>query len=259
MNLGIAGKSALVTAASRGLGRACALALAREGVKVTIMARRADVLENTARDIAASTGNPVGIVAGDVTRDEDRRQALAVCPAPDILIANVGGAPPGNWQEWSRTDWLEAVDGTLVAPVELIRATLPGMRGRKFGRIVCITSALVKAPNLTLALGNAARSGLTNFVGALSRQVAADNVTINCLLPGPFDTDRVQVTLAATAKAEGIGVEEARARRAAANPAKRFGNPAEFGDYCAFLCSAQAGYITGQNLVIDGGNFPGML
>jgi 3-oxoacyl-[acyl-carrier protein] reductase len=259
MNLGIAGKSALVTAASRGLGRACAFSLAREGVKVTIMARRAELVEATAREIAAATGAPVGAVVGDVTKDEDRRKALAACPAPDILIANVGGAPPGNWQEWSRTDWLEAMDGTLVAPVELIRAALPGMRARKFGRIVCITSAVVKAPNLTLALGNAARSGLTNFVGALARQVAADNVTLNCLLPGPFDTDRVRVTLGATAKVEGISVEEARARRAAANPAKRFGDPAEFGDCCAYLCSAQAGYLTGQNLVLDGGNFPGML
>jgi len=247
MDLGIAGKRALVCAASRGLGRACAFSLAREGVAVTIVARNAARLEATAGEIRASTGAAVTTVAADITTEAGRHAALAACPSPDILVNNAGGPPPGDFRDWEREAWIAALDANMLTPIALIRATVDRMMERGFGRIVNITSSAVKAPIDVLGLSNGARSGLTGFVAGLARKTVARNVTINNLLPGPFDTDRLRAIIP----------EGARAGRMAANPAGRFGDPAEFGDACAFLCSAQAGYITGQNWLIDGGAYPG--
>ncbi len=259
MDLGIAGKTALVCGASRGLGRACALSLAREGVRVTIVARDPAPLDRAAEAIGDATGVEVIAVATDITTADGRRQALAVCPDPDILVTNAGGPPPGDFRHWSRDDWIVALDANMLAPIELIKATVDGMIGRRFGRIVNITSAAVKAPIEHLGLSNGARAGLTGFVAGLARQTVRHNVTINNLLPGPFDTDRLQATLEAAAKAAGRPVEELRQARMNANPAQRFGRPEEFGELCAFVCSQQAGYITGQNFLIDGGAYPGTL
>ncbi len=257
MDLGIKGRKALVCASSRGLGRACAVSLAREGVAVTLVARTAEVLEAAARDIRAATRADVVTVATDITTAEGRAAALAACPAPDILVNNAGGPPPGDFRDWTREDWIKALDANMITPIELIRATVDGMIARKFGRIVNITSSAVKAPIDILGLSNGARSGLTGFVAGIARKTVRHNVTINNLLPGPFDTDRLNQTIAAAAKSAGKTAEQVRAERAAANPAGRFGDPAEFGELCAYLCSAQAGYITGQNFLIDGGAYPG--
>lgn len=254
MELGIEGRLALVCAASKGLGRACALQLAREGVALVITARGADALEATASAIRTETGVKVTTVVGDITTDAGRAAALAACPAagPDILVNNAGGPPPGDFREWSREDWIRALDANMLAPIFLIRAVVDGMRARRFGRIVNITSVAVKAPIPVLGLSNGARAGLTGFVAGLARQVARDNVTINALLPGPFLTDR----LAATVRpGPGETLDATLAREAAALPAGRFGSPEEFGKACAFLCSAAAGYIVGQNIVLDGGGF----
>jgi len=257
MDLGIAGKTALVCAASKGLGRGCAQALAAEGVNLVIVARTRDTLEATAAEIRAATGAAVTAVACDITTPEGRALALAACPQPDILVTNAGGPPPGDFRGFSHDDWIRALEANMLTPIELIRATVDGMIARRFGRIVNITSSAVKAPIDVLALSNGARSGLTGFVAGLARRVAAHNVTVNNLLPGLFDTDRIATTLAASAKERGATVDEMRARRVAEIPAGRLGTREEFGAACAFLCSAHAGYITGQNWLMDGGAYPG--
>ena len=259
MELGIAGRSALVCAASTGLGKGCAAALAREGARVTILARGREALEATAAEIRAATGASVTTVVADVTTPAGREAALAVCPEPDILVNNAGGPPPGDFREWDEAAWQRAVNANMIAPIMLIRAVVDGMIARKFGRIVNITSAAVKAPIPVLGLSNGARAGLTGFIAGLSRQVVQHNVTINALLPGPFDTDRLRSIMNVTAKQAGKPVEEVLAARRAENPARRFGTAEEFGAFCAFLCSAQAGFVTGQNIVLDGGAYPGTL
>ena len=255
MDTGIAGKHAIVCAASKGLGRACAMALAREGVHVTITARTAETLEATAAEIRAATGVQVTAVPGDITTDAGRAAALAACPNPDILVNNAGGPPAGDFRDWHRDDWIRALDANMLTPIALIRATVDGMIARGFGRIVNITSASVKSPIPTLGMSNGARAGLTGFVGGLARQVARHNVTINNLLPGPFLTDRLRGNAAAAAQAAGRSVDDMLAERARASPAGRNGDPAEFGDACAFLCAASSGFIVGQNLLLDGGAF----
>ncbi len=257
MDMGIAGRTALVCAASKGLGRGCAEALAAEGVNLTIVARTAEALEATAAEIRKQSGVEVKTVACDITTPEGRAAALAACPQPDILVNNAGGPPPGDFRQFTHDDWIRALEANMLTPIELIRATIDGMIGRNFGRIVNITSSAVKAPIDVLGLSNGARSGLTGFVAGLARKVAPQGVTINNLLPGLFDTDRIVATINAQAKAQNISVEESRKRRMASIPAGRFGNPDEFGRACAFLCSTHAGYITGQNWLIDGGAYPG--
>ena len=258
MDLGIAGKWALVCAASKGLGKGCAKALVGEGVNVVITARGAEALEATAAELRAL--NPavqVRTVAGDIASAEGRAAALAALPQVDILVNNAGGPPPGDFRDWTRDDWIKALDANMLTPIELMKATVDGMMQRRFGRIVNITSGAVKAPIDILGLSNGARAGLTGFVAGLARKTVINNVTINNLLPGPFDTDRLKVTIKAAADKAGRSVEELARERAATNPAGRFGNPVEFGEACAFLCGANAGFITGQNLLLDGGAFPG--
>jgi 3-oxoacyl-[acyl-carrier protein] reductase len=257
LDLGISGRKALVCAASKGLGRGCAEALAREGVAVTILARTESTVRKTAEEIGAISGHPVQWLACDITTAEGRAAALAACPQPDILVNNAGGPPPGDFRDWDRDAWIRAIDANMLTPIELIKATIDGMIAREFGRIVNITSSAVKAPIDVLGLSNGARSGLTGFVAGLARKVARHNVTINNLLPGPFDTDRLRGNLELRAKAAGKPVEELRKAQMSANPTGRFGSAAEFGSACAFLCSAQAGYIVGQNRLIDGGGYPG--
>ena len=257
MDLGIDGRRALVCAASKGLGRGCAEALAREGVHVTICARTADAVARAADEIARATDRPVGHVACDITTPAGRAAALAACPDPDILVNNAGGPPPGDFREWERDTWLRALDANMLTPIELIKATIDGMIARRFGRIVNITSSAVKAPIDVLGLSNGARSGLTGFVAGLARKVAAHNVTINNLLPGSFDTARLQGGQRNRAEASGQSLEAVRAAAARAIPAGRFGNPTEFGQVCAFICSAQASYLVGQNILLDGGAYPG--
>ena len=257
MDLGLSGRKAIVCAASQGLGKASAMALAREGVDLIIAARRREVLESAADEIASATGNRPNAVVADVTTSEGRDALLAACPDPDILITNAGGPPPGDFRKFERDDWIKALDGNMLAPIALIKATLDGMIARRFGRIVNVTSHAVKAPVAMLALSNGARTGLTGFVAGLARSVAEHNVTVNNLLPGTFDTDRLKSNLAALAKNASRGVVEVTEEIRTANPTKRFGHPDEFGATCAFLCSAQAGYITGQNILIDGGAYPG--
>ena len=261
MDLGIKGKWALVCGASRGLGLGCAQALVAEGVHVVLVARRADVLEDAARALRrdhAAHGAEVITCAQDITTPEGRAAALATHGAFDIVVTNAGGPPPGDFRQWAREDWLRAVDGNMLTPIELIRATVDGMAERGFGRIVNITSSAVKAPIDILGLSNGARAGLTGFVAGVSRSsLAARGVTINNLLPGAFDTDRLKVTFQSSAAKSGKSVEELATLRRASIPAQRFGTPAEFGAVCAFLCSQQAGYITGQNILVDGGAYPG--
>jgi 3-oxoacyl-[acyl-carrier protein] reductase len=259
MDLGIKGKTALVCAASKGLGKGCALALAREGVNVVITARGKEALEATADEIRKATGAKVTAVAGDITTEEGRKAALAASPSIDILVNNAGGPPPGDFRNWSREDWIKAVDANMLTPIELIKATIDGMIARKFGRVINITSGAVKMPIPELGLSNGARTGLTGFVAGLARQVAQHNVTINGLLPGPFDTDRLRGNMEFNAKKLGTTAAELAQQRANANPSKRFGTIDEFGATCAFLASAHAGYITGQNVLMDGGAFPGTL
>jgi len=257
MDMGLRGKTALVCASSKGLGRGCAFSLAREGVNLVITARGKEALEKTAEEIRAATGVKVTTVAGDITNEAGRALVLAACPDPDILINNAGGPPPGDFRNWTRDTWIAALDANMLTPIELIKATVDGMIARKFGRIVNITSSSVKAPIEILGLSNGARSGLTGFVAGIARKTVAHNVTINNLLPGSFDTDRIRVTCETQAKNRGVSVEVIRKERMALCPAGRFGDPAEFGDACAYLCSAQAGYVTGQNFLIDGGSYPG--
>jgi len=257
MDMGIKGKTALVCAASKGLGKGCAQALAQEGVNLVITARGKEALEATAEEIRRNMAVKVVAVAGDITTPEGRAAALAACPSPDILVNNAGGPPPGDFRSWSREEWIKALDANMLAPIELIKATVDGMIARKFGRIVNITSGAVKMPIPELGLSNGARTGLTGFVAGLSRQTVAHNVTINGLLPGPFDTDRLRSNLKFNAQKMGTTEAELEKTRMQANPARRFGTIEEFGAACAFLCSAHAGYITGQNLLMDGGAFPG--
>ncbi len=257
MDLGIKERRALVCAASKGLGRSCAEALAHEAVDVTICARTESDVAQAAHDIGEATGREVRFVACDITTPDGRAKALAACPQPDILVNNAGGPPPGDFRDWDRAVWLRALDANMLTPIELIKATIDTMIERKFGRIVNITSGAVKAPIDILGLSNGARSGLTGFVAGLARRVARHNVTINNLLPGQFATDRLRVTLEGRAKATGTTYEEARDAAMNANPAGRFGDPREFGAICAFLCSTHAGYIVGQNILADGGAYPG--
>src|SRR3954462_1387033 len=257
MELGLRNKTALVCAASKGLGKGCALSLAREGVNLVITARGREALEATAEEIRKRHGVKVSAIVGDIATAEGREAALKACPSPDILVNNAGGPPPGDWRDWDRDTWVKALDANMLTPILLMRAVVDGMIGRKFGRIVNITSGAVKAPIPELGLSNGARTGLTGFVAGLSRKTVRHNVTINALLPGPFETDRLRSNLAFNAKAAGKTVDELRKARADANPAGRFGTIEEFGDACAYLCSAQAGYITGQNLLLDGGSYPG--
>ncbi len=257
MDLGINGRRALVCAASKGLGRGCAEALAREGVDVTILARTAADVERAAAEIGAMAGRPVAWLACDITTPEGRAMALAACPQPDIVITNAGGPPPGDFRDWDRDTWLRAIDANMLTPIELMKATVDGMMGRGYGRIVNITSAAVKAPIDVLGLSNGARSGLTGFVAGLARKVAGKGVTINNQLPGYFDTARLRGTMGARAKAQGITVDAALAAARASVPVGRVGTPDEFGAMCAFLCSTHAGYIVGQNILMDGGQYPG--
>ena len=253
MDLGIRGRRALVTAASKGLGRGCAEALAASGVDLVINARGADALAATAAEIRAAHGVDVTEVAADITSDAGRAAVLDAAGAVDILVTNAGGPPPGHWSEWAREDFIRALDANMLTPIALMQAVLPGMMARRWGRIVNITSQAVKAPIASLGLSNAARTGLTGFVAGTARQVAPDGVTINNLLPGIHDTERAASLDGAAARAEGISPDQARARRAATIPARRYGTAAEFGAACAFLCSAHAGFIVGQNLLLDGG------
>jgi 3-oxoacyl-[acyl-carrier protein] reductase len=260
MDLGIAGKWALVCAASKGLGRGCAEALGREGVNLVITARGAEALLATAADLrAACPGIDVRTVIGDITTPEGRSEALAACPQVDILVNNAGGPPPGDFRQWDRDTWIAALDANMLTPIELIKATVDGMVERGYGRIVNITSGAVKAPIDVLGLSNGARSGLTGFIAGVARQprLAGANVTINNILPGAFETDRLTKTLAAAAANAKAPVEEFAQRRKATIPARRFGQPHEFGALCAMVCSVQASYLTGQNLLIDGGAYPG--
>jgi 3-oxoacyl-[acyl-carrier protein] reductase len=255
MDLGLEGKTAIVCAASKGLGRACAMALAQEGVAVVITGRDVAALETAASEIRAATGGSIQIAPGDITTAEGRATALKLQPAPDILVNNAGGPPPGDFRDFTDEMWRDALNANMLTPIAMIRAVIDGMIARKFGRIVNITSGSVKSPIAALGLSNGARAGLTGFVSGLARQVAIHNVTINNLLPGPFDTDRLRANAAKQAAAAGMSVEDVIARRAAENPAGRVGKPDEFGAACAFLCSVHAGFIVGQNLLLDGGVF----
>jgi 3-oxoacyl-[acyl-carrier protein] reductase len=259
MDLGIAGRRAIVCGASKGLGRGCAEALAREGVHVWLVARSEEALAQTAREIAAQGGARVATVCADVASEDGRSAILAACPDPDILINNAGGPPMGDFRSWTREDWIRALDANMLSAIELIRATLDGMIERRFGRVVSITSHMVKSPVAFLGLSNGARAGLTGFIGGLARDVAAHNVTLNNLLPGAFDTDRLRSNQEKLAAGRKLPVEELRDRMREQIPARRFGTSEEFGAACAFLCSAHAGYITGQNLLLDGGQYPGLL
>ena len=259
MDLGIKGKTAIVCAASKGLGKGTALALAREGVNVVITARGTEALEATAAEIRKATGVTVTAVAGDITTDAGRKAVLAVCPNPDILINNAGGPPPGDFKDFTPEHWRAAVEGNMITPIALIHATVYGMMDRGFGRIVNITSASIKNPIPNLELSNGARLGLTGAVAVLARKATAKNVTINGILPGPFDTDRLRNTTKSMAEKAGKPLAEIEAVRRAAVPAHRFGTTEEFGAIVAFMCSAHAGYITGQNILADGGGYPGPL
>ena len=257
MDLGLRGRQALLSGASCGLGKACALALAHEGVDVTIVARTRDVLENAGAEIAAATGVEVRTVAGDITTSEGRSAALAACPQPDILLNNADGPAPGDFRDWSRDQWIAALDAMMLSPIEMMRLTVDGMMARGFGRIINIVSRSVKIPQAELGLSNGARSGLVGFVGGLARQTIARNVTINNLLPGIFDSDAQRAHIRGMLDATGKSFDEIWRARAEANPARRYGRPPELGAYCAFLCSEHAGFISGQNLLIDGGSYPG--
>ena len=275
MDLGIAGKWALVCGASKGLGFGCAQALVREGVNVVINARNADVLAQAAAKLIAASAEyasargqkdsqpAVVAVAADITTPEGRAAVFAAAGGPgrdfDIVVTNAGGPPPGDFRDWDRDAWIKAVDANMLTPIELIKAVVDGMAARGFGRIVNITSSAVKAPIDILGLSNGARSGLTGFVAGLARnpELAARGVTLNNLLPGKFDTDRLAGTLEGAARKSGKTVDEVRAAQQAQIPARRFGTPREFGAICAFLCSRQAGYLTGQNILPDGGAYPG--
>lgn len=258
MDLGIEGKWALVCAASKGLGKGCAQALVREGANVVITARGAEALEATAAELRTLGRGEVRAVAGDIATEAGRAAALAACPQVDILINNAGGPPPGDFRDWDRDAWIRALDANMLAPIELMKATVDAMAARGYGRVVNITSGAVKAPIDILGLSNGARSGLTGFVAGLARsKLAGRGVTINGLLPGAFDTDRLRGTMSGAAAKLGKSLDVVTAERQKSIPAQRFGNSEEFGAICAFLCSVHAAYITGQNILADGGAYPG--
>jgi len=265
MDLGIKGRWALVCGASKGLGLGCAQALAAAGANLVINARGADALQAAATQLRATPGaGQVLAVACDITTEEGRAAVFGAPGGPsrdfDIVVTNAGGPPPGDFRQWEREAWIAALNANMLTPIELIRATVDGMAQRGFGRIVNITSGAVKAPIDNLGLSNGARSGLTGFVAGLARSaIASSNVTINNLLPGAFDTDRLRVTMQGQAQKTGKPMEELLKARAATVPARRLGRPAEFGAICAFLCSQHAGYITGQNILADGGAYPGTM
>ena len=259
MDLGIKGRTALVCASSKGLGRGCAEALAAEGVDLVLNARGSEALEATAASIRDAYGVAVTTVAADITSEAGQAAVLAAAGDVDILVTNAGGPPPGMWTDWDRDDFIAAFDANLLTPIALIKALLPGMMARGWGRIVNITSVAVKAPIPVLGLSNTARSGLTGYVAGVSRQVASSGVTINNLLPGVHDTDRLAMLDQVDASARGISEAEAREARAATLPAGRFGTADEFGAACAWLCSDKAGFVIGQNILLDGGAFPGAM
>ncbi len=262
MDLGLKGKWALVGGASKGLGLGCAQSLAREGVNVVIVARGADALQAAATELR-QLGTTILAVAVDITTESGREAIWSVAGGPgknfDIVVTNAGGPPPGDFRTWDREAWIKAVDANMLTPIELIKATVDGMAERKFGRIINITSSAVKAPIDILGLSNGARSGLTGFVAGVARtqKLAANNVTLNNLLPGAYDTDRLKATMKGASDKTGQSLDAVAEARKKTIPALRFGHPQEFGDTCAFLCSAQAGYITGQNILTDGGAFAG--
>ncbi|MEY2659399.1 MAG: hypothetical protein RLZZ123_571 [Pseudomonadota bacterium] len=259
MDLGIKGRKALVCASTQGLGLACATSLATEGCEIWINGRHAGKVQQAAELLAQQTGAIVHGVAADITTEEGRAALMAACPAPDILINNNAGPSPGKLADWAHDAWIEALESNMLAPALLIRAVVPGMRERKFGRIVNITSAMVKQPRTRMALSTGARAGLTAFAKSVSLDVAVDNVTINNMLPERIDTDRQRFMAERMMKDLGVDMAEARRRIADGIAAKRFGTPKEFGDACAFLCSVQASFISGQNLQLDGGSYPGLI
>ncbi len=259
MDLGIKGRKALVCASTQGLGLACATSLALEGCEVFINGRQADKVRQVANELAQQTGAVVHGVAADITTEAGRAALLAACPEPDILINNNAGPNPGKLADWAHHAWIEALESNMLAPALLIRAVVPGMRARRFGRIVNITSAMVKQPRPRMALSTGARAGLTAFAKSVSLDVAVDNVTINNMLPERIDTDRQRFMAERMMKDLGVDMDEARRRIADGIAAKRFGTPKEFGDACAFLCSVQASFISGQNLQLDGGSYPGLI
>ncbi len=255
MDLGIRGRKAIVCAASKGLGFGSALALARDGVDLVICARGAGQLAVAAAAIRKETGVAVTAITTDITTEAGRQAVLAACPSPDILVTNAGGPPPGDFEGFSLEDWRRALEANMLSPIALIQATIHAMMERGFGRIVNITSAAVKSPIGTLELSNGARAGLTGAVAALARRAVRRNVTINGLLPGWHDTDRIRTTMTSRAKAAGVAYDKYVGDAVAGTPAGRMGTIEEFGAACAFLCSAHAGYITGQNILLDGGEF----
>lgn len=259
MNLEIKDRNALVGGASSGLGFACAKALVKEGVNVVIVARTPDRLSRAKDELDQLRGGKVQAVAADLATEEGREAALNACAAFDIVITNAGGPPSGDFRQWDRSDWINAIDTNMLAPIALIKATLDGMMGRGFGRIINITSSAVKEPIATLGLSNGARSGLTGFVAGLARTTVARGVTINNILPGGFETDRLAANFTVIAKKQGVTLEQALAARLAHHPARRFGRPDELGSLCAYLCSVHAAFINGQNILIDGGSYPGTL
>jgi 3-oxoacyl-[acyl-carrier protein] reductase len=259
MDLGIAGRKAIVCASSRGLGRACALALAQAGCEVVINGRDHKALETAARDLRKASGANVHAVAADVATPEGQAALLAACPASDILVNNNAGPPFRDFRQLTRAQMIDGVIANMIVAIELTQKVIDSMAAKQFGRIVNITSGSVKMPLAGLDLSSGARAGLTAFLAGVARSVAASNVTINFLLPGTFDTERLQSNIEANARNKGISFEQAKSERIATVPARRFGNPDEFGAACAFLCSAHAGYITGQNILIDGGAFPGVM
>ena len=258
MDLGIAGRRALVCASSQGLGRACARALAAEGAAVVMNGRDAARLEASAEEVRRESGAQIQAVVADLNTEAGREALLSVCPDPDILVNNNAGPQPGRFEDWDHARWLAALEANLLAPVLLIRGVIGGMRARRFGRIVNITSAMVKAPHPAMGLSTAARSALTAVCKGLSKEVARDNVTINNLLPERIDTARQRFMAELRAKSGGVSLEQAYAEMASSIAAGRLGTPEEFGSACAWLCSAQAGFVSGQNLSLDGGSYPGV-
>lgn len=259
MDLGIKGKVAFVCASSQGLGQACATALAREGAQVFINGRYQERLEQARSQIEAKTGQRVHTVQADITTEAGRQKIFDACVQPDILVNNNAGPPPGQLSDWDHAAWISALEANMLAPILLIRGYLPGMRARKFGRIVNITSAMVKSPRPHMALSTSARTGLTAFCKSVSLEAAADNVTLNSLLPERIDTPRQEFMAERLMKTHQISREEARQRIVNTVAARRFGTPEEFADACAYLCSAQAGFISGQNLQLDGGSYAGLI
>ena len=259
MDLGIKDRHAIVCASSKGLGKACAQALAREGVHLVINSRQAESLEQTAAEIRTASGVRVQTVVGDIAAEDTRRALIEACPEPDILVNNNGGPMPGRFQDWTHDAWIDALEANMLAPILMIRGVIDGMVERRFGRIVNITSAMVKAPVAAMGLSTGARAGLTSLCKALSREVAQANVTINNILPERIDTDRQRFMAELTAALHGRTVEESYAEIRNSIAARRLGRPEEVGDACAFLCSAQAGFISGQNLQLDGGTYPGIV